>query len=115
MVVHQSAIVLFRIFEPFTLLLSCRGPIDKAEGGRSKLARVVTAAVPPQQAAHESRRGATAAEAVDLSDDDDDVVIIEENMQPEPHAPAAAKQQGGSEGLTVCIMSAMYHALCIIS
>ena len=98
--------------------------MDKAEGTRSKLARVVTAAVPPQQAAHESRRGATAAEAVDLSDDDDDVVIIEENMQPEPHppqdlkglkAPSAAKQQGGSEGLAVCIITAMQYASCIIS
>lgn len=75
--------------------------------------------MPSQPAAHDSRRGATAAEAVDLSDDDDDVVIIEENMQPKPHppqdpkglkAPAAAKQQGGSEGWAVCIIGAMLYA-----
>lgn len=79
---------------------------------------MVTPAVPFQPAAHDSKRGATAAEAVDLSDDDDDVVIIEEGMQPAPHppqppkglkAPAAAKQQGGFEGLAVCIIGAMHY------
>lgn len=94
-------------------LLMCRGPTDKAEGPRSKLARVTPTppSMPPEGASHGSRRGATAAEAVDLSDDDDDVVIIEENMQPQGHkpsAPAPVKQPGGSAA-AVCGQQATEH------